>query len=410
MPADKKKYLSDSLTHYCELLQCELFLLETNGKVYLARDNSRVNQPFFNRTPDQYIDRIIHVDSQWEQGFAPYQYCVPVIVNGIPVYYLVISSHDPSRLGRDSALVSVGLADLIAQMEESAIISNSSVQRDPEHFLIESVLDRRPKGQYLPVLDNLKIDDTYMRAVICIEFKMRPTSYYNQTGEIDYNQLASRLGDEVLHVIRNHRYIIRQDICSFYGNNTIIIFKSFLPTKNLTKQSKTLEFVCQALSHDINGIGPFEIHMAHGGIISDFESLTESYRQAKEFISIGKTVDPNGTYYSSERLMFELLCEQLHPQLLMNSILPLIESLQRESNSSENLLECAEALVDSCMNYSLAAKKLDLHRNTVRGRIERFINITGLDPSSDYSASVTVKLAAVYQRLNSVSNQFISKG
>ncbi len=67
---------------------------------------------------------------------------------------------------------------------------------------------------------------------------------------------------------------------------------------------------------------------------------------------------------------------------------------------SSDILDCAEAYVDSCMNVTETAERTGLHRNTINSRLEKLHKMTGLRPSKSFKDAFIIKETAVYIRQN----------
>jgi len=62
------------------------------------------------------------------------------------------------------------------------------------------------------------------------------------------------------------------------------------------------------------------------------------------------------------------------------------------------LLECAEHFIDHCTNISVASEKSLLHRNTIRARLEKLYDLTGLDPAKSFSDAFIIKMLIAHLR------------
>ena len=389
--------LSNPIEQFSALSQCEVYLLDDNGIILVTRDKSLYGSTLFFQPPHMCSNRILQFDNRNTYSIAPFYYCVPIHINNIPEYYLALSSFDNTRLPRDCALIASGIQNLLTQLQQTEFLKEDTTSNDKQTNLINALLSDSHPAVINSIFKSLALDDSLYRAVICIELSFLPTSYFSKTGETSYEALVENQRSSILSFIRGHRFFNHQDLSAIYKKNEIVIIKSFIPTNKVVKINRTLEVICKRLKEDLSKFGPFEINMARGDIVTDFMNISSSYRQAKDFISLGKTRLVHGGYYNASFLLIDLIYASLHPQALTSSVLPVLEALKNDNGEiNYDLLESAESVVDAGMSYAIASEKTGLHRNTLHSRVERFCNLTGLEPLNCFRDALIVKLAAVH--------------
>ncbi|MGI6028485.1 MAG: PucR family transcriptional regulator [Candidatus Heteroscillospira sp.] len=405
-----KEQLKKSVTRYSNLLQTEVILLNGDGTVFLPSGSGSSNSTFFPLPLDQCIDQPIQLKSKHDYSLAPYYYCLPVIVNESPRYFVAVSGFDAARISRECALVATGISEMLCQMEIMSSSYSPPVYRDPQAQLVESICQNYPPAQIITLLHTLKIEPIMLRAVICIEFSFNSPNYFERLGTMEYEILRDNTYHEILKYVREHAYFNRHDISAIANKDELVVIKSFPVSSNIPKAYRTIDTICNHLLEELSQFGIFQIHLAHGNLTADCSELHKSYSDAKLFLKIGKQQHPDIKYYNAGNLMLDLICNNIHPQISAKVIQPMLTALQNESGDIQNsLLQCAEAMVDSCMSYSSASHRLMLHRNTLHTRLERFCEITGLDPIHNFYDAVAVKLAAISLR-HKESGRYIEEG
>ncbi|MFW5838646.1 MAG: helix-turn-helix domain-containing protein [Bacillota bacterium] len=122
---------------------------------------------------------------------------------------------------------------------------------------------------------------------------------------------------------------------------------------------------------------PFDYHMLHGSIMSDFEVNTN-------LLSIDQTV----LDYVSESLIIDVLPTYKNKAFDAASfLLTLANNPKIKRDLKQNLLsilsqeyiDTALTIADANMNFSIAAKKAYIHRNTLQYRIDKIYEKTHLD-------------------------------
>lgn len=394
-----QEVLMEEIERYGTLLHAEILLLYTDGTVFLSRNQQRIGKKLFSAPIEQCVGRIIQGEEYWSEGFSHYYYSLPIVLQGITAFYLVIDGFDTARLPENCSLTAAGFTGLMEQIGRTNSSLLTVEDSDMQEVLIKGVLGSTLKGAALQSLaENLDLDCSMLRAVICIELVFARTSYFTQSCELLYDQVGDRLRTTILQFVRSHYMLTHQDISANYEDNRLIIVKSFIRTDKITKAYRVLERFCEQLRSDLYQFGLMEMRMAHGNLVDSISKLPESYHQANEFLRLGVKRHPDCDYYNSSVLLFDLLCTDLHPQISAKLIQPVLDALQDEGETGMDLLHCTEVIVDCGMSYAEAAKKLMLHRNTVHMRVERFCSLTGLDPLHNFHDAVIVKFAAMTAR------------
>jgi len=400
-----EKYPADVLKHavkrYATLLQGNVLLLNGSGTVFMmGRGELKKETRLFFQPLEQCLQRIIPGELRKEIGYDASYFCMPVLIDRIPAFYVAVEGFDESRLARDCALVAAGLAELCHSIEGEGKKESTGDDKDVQSALIEEMLsDSVSEANIQTALTEMDIDNRMLRAAIVIEMVFSPPIYYFQEGDLDYELMKARIAKNILSFIRKHKLLNRQDISTILGNRELVIFKSFVHTAKIDKVYRMLEKICATLRKDLEGFDVLEIRMSHGDVVYQFMDLKSSYDTAKHFLELGKWRYPKRSYYSTNDLIMDLIYEKIHPQIQAKMVQPVLDALTEENgNLRESLLACAETFVDCCMNYTAASEKLQLHRNTLHARLEKYKQLTGMDPSNSYNDALATKLAAIAAR------------
>lgn len=144
--------------------------------------------------------------------------------------------------------------------------------------------------------------------------------------------------------------------------------------------------------------------MAYGNPYGDLFSVRKSYDEAQEILTLGKLQDPDLGFYSIGGILLDNICRFLHPQIVNKIILPTLQQLcDEEGHFLYDLLRCGEVFVDHCMDYTAASAAAYMHRNTLKTKLTRLTDLTGLRPTEDFTHALIIKLLAVYARQNQYS-------
>lgn len=244
-----------------------------------------------------------------------------------------------------------------------------------------------------------EMDPSLLRSVICIQLEYHQTRYFNINLSLGYQSSIERIRQEAVQKLRSSRYLNSQDIVYIFNRSTLVVIKSFIPVEDLSRIYLSLDTICRDFGANLEPFSAFSFHMAYGNLYSGISDLRKSLDQALETIDIGRGVRPEERVHVLENILFEKICRSLDSQVVNKLLQPDIKKLLRKDGSVPlKLVDCCEAYVDSCMNFSATAERTGLHRNTISARLEKLRQITGLDPTTSLHDAFLVKMIAVYLR------------
>lgn len=258
------------------------------------------------------------------------------------------------------------------------------------------------KETILSLMNRNELDPTLRRSAICIRINYETPKYFNINLNLGYQSSFEDLRDEIEQRIRLSSVLNSQDIVLFLNRNTLVVLKSFLSGPNETKIYSALDIICQNLVKILQRFSSISYHIAYGNIYEGIDKMYSSLQEAEQIIDIGVQCNISQTIYSLEQLLFEDICLRLHPQIVNKQILPLIEKLGGKDNLDHTLIDTMEVYVDLGMRLAETSQKTGLHRNTISKRLMKFIEKTGLDPSTGLNNAFLVKMLAVYLRIHSI--------
>ncbi len=96
-----RESLSTPIEQFSALSQCDVYLLDSNGVILIARDTNLYGTALFFQPPHMCSNRVLQLDTHNAYSLSPYYFCMPIHINNIPEYYLALSSFDNTRLPRD---------------------------------------------------------------------------------------------------------------------------------------------------------------------------------------------------------------------------------------------------------------------------------------------------------------------
>jgi carbohydrate diacid regulator len=308
-----------------------------------------------------------------------------VIVHGLPE---IAPRHGESiRTAVESAL------------EYAAFSRNMENGGDATALIAKMLLDDKHNTEkLLSLMHRHEIDPALLRTVICISLRFIPPG---SSADLDLEHQANRehIRTKVVNRLKENRYLNSQDIVYLYDMNTIAVIKSFLPSSDTSRVFPALDVICRDMEKTLDEFNAVSFAMAYGNLYSGTGALKTSLDEAMDSIRLGQDKRPHERRYTLEDVFFEKVFRHLCPQIAGKVIEPAILKLRGKDKAiPKELINCAEALVDNCMNFSATAKNHHIHRNTIGARLERFKALTGLEPANSFRDAFIAKMLAVYIR------------
>ena len=253
----------------------------------------------------------------------------------------------------------------------------------------------------ISMMNSIEMDPSLLRCVICISLNHHKANYFNINLNLGYQSSIERINHEVAARLKSSKYLNSQDILYSYDRNTIVVIKSFVPVKDYSKIYLSLDKICQDFEDVLDRFTSFSFYMAYGNLYQDLADLKKSHLEACKTIDIGRRTNPQQRFFVLDNILYEAIFHSLNTQIINKIILPTITKLTGKDNVVRTeMVDCAEAYIDCCMNLSETSAKIFLHRNTISARLEKLRTITGLDPANSFSDAFIVKMLALYLRFH----------
>ena len=157
----------------------------------------------------------------------------------------------------------------------------------------------------------------------------------------------------------------------------IILLKKVVVKEGIWDDSKTLEQLK-------NWAGKFEKEQADckiaiGSYHSALEGISESYREALYTLAAGEKLDPHKSMYVYDDYKLPIFLAQADQHGIGEQIGPYYQQMIDHDKKGE-LLQTLLAFIEENGDMNNAARKLYIHRNTLRYRLEKILELTGKDP------------------------------
>lgn len=389
-----------TLRRYASFYQIKLGILDNSGNIICFTGSAEENIYFAQYKEG--INHVLPVSSSVSSKEGLWLTSRILSIDSSDYYYLVVTGRNQESILTQCISISIALEEMISSFPAEPLKLMENYRSNQQKQLALLLLQKNtPKETVLKLMHQLELDETLLRSIICIRLGFSTNKYFNINLNLGYQPILEKIRDAAYQMIQSCRYFNTQDICSFIGENEIIIFKSFVEGSNLSRVYLALDRICEELESNLNSINLLDVKMACGNVYKDVSQLYQSYSEAKEIISMGEEIFPEKHFYNIESILMENICYFLHPQIIHKILLPKLKLLMDENGvMQDTLLTCAEIFVDHGMNITRASQSAQIHRNTLNHRLERFSAITYLKPQSNFKDALITKLMAIYWKQN----------
>ena len=152
--------------------------------------------------------------------------------------------------------------------------------------------------------------------------------------------------------------------------------------------SRFAQVLCSAIQEEIG----VRVKIGVGNPVNEFESINNSYLQAKKALTVGEEIADKSVYTYSEILPIKMI-SSLTEKEKTEFLKPFKQILKNKelSRSAEEFLNCD-------LNVKFAAEKLFIHRNTLIYRLNKIEKEIGLDLRK-FSDAVTYRMVCMMYKI-----------
>ena len=393
-----RAFLNDIILKY-STEECIIHITDTASKILASTDSERVGDI---SSTAIYINKVQRATSMANLDKTKERFSS---VYGVPLYA------DDELYGtvivRGQAKTASEIGEKIKTAIETIIAYEKYTNADADHKdMITSLALRIINGdtdrdELYSDMYKLDMDPELLRCVIYIKLSYRQNNYFNIKLNLGYSSGIEQFKSRFIEKLSANLYFNSQDIVFMYDYDTALIIKSFIPGPDLSRIYRSLDRICESVAVDCSDFKSAGFKIACGSIYASLADVPKSFKEAEDLIKIGISSKKDSNIFMPENMLFESLCYYMNSQIKNKIILSTISSLtKKDGHMASDIIDCAEAYVDSCMNVTETAKITGLHRNTINSRLDKLRQMTGLDPSKSFRDAFIIKETAVYIRQN----------
>lgn len=260
-----------------------------------------------------------------------------------------------ARLVKVTAEMLVEQADMLSQLEWA--------KRHREGFILSWVNAELSSEQLHDWAERLGIDVACQRLAVLIELDRGSPS-----ADLDAMQRLMELlaRDSLVTQVSPHRVLVLQPLTDQAGQHK----QGAHPGPDGAIEA----LLARLARHDIHGV-----KVAVGRAFDAPGHLHLSYGSARQVLAIGKRQFPERMTYHYDELRLPVLLSPLNDGWQGEQLREAVERI-RGADSHGRLLKTLAMLIEHEGNLSRCADALHVHRNTLRYRLDRIHEITGISP------------------------------
>lgn len=379
-----------------ETPQCTIHITDAEARIMVSSQHYREGTPSKTAMYVIQIGRPTVIDSQPETGNNQ-SYCTPVFVDEVLQGSVVVK-------GPEQQITVLG--NTIKYSLETALEYERHTQQDfsalneRTHLAKQLLQQNSDPDKLLSTMNRLELDPSLLRCVIYIEMEFHQTKYFSINLNLGYQSSIEKIRQEILDIVKNNQFLNAEDLVVNHTNNSIVVIKSFIPVKDLSRIYLSLDVICQSYVEALKKQPAFSFHIAYGNLHYGPKSVAKSLQEAIDTLHIGKISKQKSQFYNLESVLLESICHNLQPQIVNKLLEPALQKLREADPSGyTSLLDCAEVFMDTEFNIAKTAQILQVHRNTVLSRLNRLAQITSINPMQGFQEAFLVKLIAIYRNI-----------
>lgn len=389
------EYLSSLIERY-RMEQVQIYITDSSARILAATEADRIGGT---GNTARYILTIRHSASIQSDPTA----LNPVIHYGNPVMVNESAEYVVVTYGCTEATTLVGNivhAALLSAVEYQEYRTQKNRRPSDKRDEIAALLlaGKADQDRLLSLMYQHELDPNLCRAVIQIQLDFYRNSFFNINLDLGFESSIESLRTEIARSLKKSRYLNSQDLLYIHDRNTILIIKSFIKTEDISRLYFAIEAVCLDCEHILKQYRGVTFFIAYGNFYNEVSQIHNSWDEASEMLKLGR-LSGKSDFYSLDSLLLDCVSLHLPPQIENKYLIPAMEKLTgADGELSHELIGNAEAFVNSCLSLTLTAQQTGTHRNTIKNRLQRFTQLTGLNPLMRFQDAFLIKMLALYIR------------
>ena len=214
----------------------------------------------------------------------------------------------------------------------------------------------------------LDYDMKLPRVAIYLDYRKLPES-------IAREKKATNSGGFDYHVIVKNKFCDPQDIRISVGDERYVVFT--VVDKDSENYWQRLKRICRALEEQLKECG-FALTAGIGSRAMNLSELKQSYDEARLAWGVALERSSGSTNLFVGEFSLEKLVYAIPQEVIRKFVTTHFAQLQKQKDYDE-LVKMVHVWCEANFNQTLAAQRLNIHKNTLTYRLQRFERLTGMD-------------------------------
>lgn len=342
----------------------EMSVVDREGKVCASTEEEMMNKT---------VDGISYfVSSQAENQLVQGYQHFKVTDNGVTEYVTVIKGDDEEayRIGK------------IAAFQLQTLIVAYKERFDKDNFVKNLLLDNLLLVDIYGRAKKLRIDNNVRRIVYLID----------SDPESDAN---------LVEKVRALFPTKTKDFVTAVDERNIILVKELRERD----AAEDIEAIAHEIVNALSAESESFIRVAIGTAVTDLKNISNSYKESKMALEVGKIFEEDKKIINYETLGIGRLIYQLPITLCRIFVNEVLHGVNIDQLESETL-ETVGKFFENNLNVSETSRQLYIHRNTLVYRLDKLQKLTGLD-LRNFDAAIIFKITLMVNRYMNYRDKYV---
>ncbi len=283
----------------------------------------------------------------------------------------------------------------------SEYMNVNHVANDKEKYnvLVDLLLDENfQEDKILSLMNKFEIDSSLLFSVIYIDYNFEKANYFNINLNLGYQSEIINTKEKIDECLNNIKYLNAQDIIARKGQNGSIIIKSYLPASDINEVYLANQKICNEIDNELQKIVPLDYHIASGDVYKNIKDIKKSFFEAKAILNIAKKYNKRERVSTLKSIILEDTFNYLDPHIINRLISTNLNKIIDMDSNYDSFISLMEIFIDCNFNIATTSKITNLHRNTIKNKLEKLKIYTELDPLNNFADAFLLKMIAIHYK------------
>lgn len=301
----------------------------------------------------------------------------PVKVSGSILGYVSIFTGENSDIEKIDYRALQHAATVIA-LEMLKEKEKTEVEKRLKVDLFNDLIQQNYNSEEIIINRALNLNWDLEKNYLVIVFEIDDFESYYRNLEASQEYQIKDIQDKIKRIIKRRLLQEHKDLIVINKSSSFIVFYNCEGLDQEKRKEKSRAFAEKIAAEIKKEIASTKLFAGFGGHYQGLDGIRKSYHQARQAIEMGKKINKESNLFHYDDLgIFKVLVKLDNRECLNEFNKEMLGPLLKEENS--DLLKTIEALLNSFNNKREAARKLNIHRNTLDYRIKKIAKLLDVD-------------------------------